>query len=267
MNASTGSSFVALSVLIAICVSFSALTFAGRVGSGAARQHSLRGWLIAGGIAVGGGIWCLRVVADLALHMEVPAAADAVVGAFVLLTLVAAGSITTGMESLVRVELPLTPRRGQGVQRFAPPLWHTPIETRLASRRRRVARVLYVAEDVSDSSFALVRAAVDSRRPQDVEVLAGQPGMRAIESARHIRPDVVVLDLARPDAPAELLLRQLHRSPECSNVAIIVLSAGANSEQIDRLLAGGACAHVAKPLDVERFVAILDRVLAVRQAA
>ena len=61
---------VALSLLIAISASYTALDFAGRVT--AARNWSRSAWLAGGTVAMGIGIWSMHLTAMLAFHLIVP---------------------------------------------------------------------------------------------------------------------------------------------------------------------------------------------------
>jgi two-component system sensor histidine kinase/response regulator len=65
---------VGLSIAVAILASYTALDLAGRVT--AARRGGRRGWLAAGAIAMGTGIWSMHFVAMLAFHLPVPITYD-----------------------------------------------------------------------------------------------------------------------------------------------------------------------------------------------
>lgn len=60
---------VALSILIAICASYTALTLAGRVSG--TRGRARQAWLLGGSIAMGSGIWSMHFVAMLAFHLPI----------------------------------------------------------------------------------------------------------------------------------------------------------------------------------------------------
>jgi NO-binding membrane sensor protein with MHYT domain/nitrogen-specific signal transduction histidine kinase/CheY-like chemotaxis protein len=95
---------VALSVLIAILASYTALDLAGRVS--AARGRDYLGWLAGGAIAMGVGIWSMHFVGMLAFRLPVPTAYAA---ELVLLSALAA--IAASALALLVVSRPsLTPR-------------------------------------------------------------------------------------------------------------------------------------------------------------
>src|ERR671935_2819073 len=74
MHSTYDSLLVALSIVVAILASYTALALAGRVtvAQGAAR----RAWLLGGSIAMGTGIWSMHFVAMLAFRLPVPIAYD-----------------------------------------------------------------------------------------------------------------------------------------------------------------------------------------------
>jgi PAS domain S-box-containing protein len=74
MNGTHELPLVALSVLIAICASYTALTLAGRVALTSGRSRLA--WLIGGSIAMGSGIWSMHFVAMLAFHLPIDIAYD-----------------------------------------------------------------------------------------------------------------------------------------------------------------------------------------------
>src|SRR5258708_36528113 len=61
---------VALSIIVAIVVSYTALTLAGRVAQ--AERSSGRGWLFGGAAAMGIGIWSMHFIGMLAFSVPIP---------------------------------------------------------------------------------------------------------------------------------------------------------------------------------------------------
>ncbi|MES2306307.1 MAG: MHYT domain-containing protein [Gemmatimonadota bacterium] len=107
MSGSYDPFLVALSLLIAIAASYTALDLAGRVAASAGRQRML--WLIAGAFAMGVGIWSMHFVAMLAFSLAVPIGYDiprvllSVLVAFVasLIALSVSARTTLGVASLL----------------------------------------------------------------------------------------------------------------------------------------------------------------------
>src|SRR5438067_11549793 len=94
---------VALSVLIAICASYTALTLAGRVA--VARGRARIAWLSGGSVAMGSGIWSMHFVAVLACHLLVPIAYDVPLVAASFLAAVGASAFALFVASQSTVEI------------------------------------------------------------------------------------------------------------------------------------------------------------------
>jgi PAS domain S-box-containing protein len=134
-------------------------------------------------------------------------------------------------------------------------------ELKAASERRYT--ILYVEDNLSN--LTLVQRILSRR--SDIELIPAMQGGLAVELARLHRPDLVLLDLHLPDIPGEDVLRHLRQAPDCRDIPVVVLSADATQGQIDRLISAGAHAYVTKPLDVKPFIAIVDEVLDLQEAA
>src|SRR6476660_6275615 len=65
---------VAISVLVAIVASYTALALAERVGS--AKGRAAVPWIVGGGLALGTGIWAMHFVGMLALQRPIPLGYD-----------------------------------------------------------------------------------------------------------------------------------------------------------------------------------------------
>jgi NO-binding membrane sensor protein with MHYT domain len=76
MNGHYDSSLVALSILVAIIASYTALDLAGCVSASTSSPRKSRTWLIAGAVSMGIGIWSMHFIGMLAFHLPVPVAYD-----------------------------------------------------------------------------------------------------------------------------------------------------------------------------------------------
>lgn len=121
----------------------------------------------------------------------------------------------------------------------------------------RAGTVLYIEDNLSN--FELIRHLL-TQRPR-VKLLAAMQGRLGLELARQHRPDMILLDLHLPDIPGDEILRRLQRSSETRHIPVVMISADATAGQANRLLAAGARAFLTKPLDVKKFLALLDGLL------
>jgi len=96
-----------------------------------------------------------------------------------------------------------------------------------------------------------------------VRLLATPRGEIVQDLVHRHRPDVVLLDLHLPGIDGEEVLRRLQADPQTATVPVVVVSADVTPGQQERLLAAGAIEYLGKPLDVPRFLEVLDGLLAV----
>jgi two-component system cell cycle response regulator DivK len=125
---------------------------------------------------------------------------------------------------------------------------HVPLRTQ--------ASVLVV--DDSADGREMLAAYLGARRFQ---VWEARNGEEAIDLARRLRPDVILMDLSMPDMDGWEATRQLRTDPLTNNTLIIAVSAHAYPHEQQSALAAGCDAVVAKPFDVGHLADALERVL------
>jgi len=86
-------------------------------------------------------------------------------------------------------------------------------------------------------------------------------GSLGLDLARQHRPDLVLLDLGLPDLPGEEVLRLLREDPRTQDIPVVVVSADATPTRTRKLMAAGAMTYLTKPIDVRRFLALMDETL------
>ncbi|MGH2656418.1 MAG: ATP-binding protein [Actinomycetota bacterium] len=122
-----------------------------------------------------------------------------------------------------------------------------PLESEVPDRARTV---LYIEDN--PVNLGLVDKIL-ARRP-GIRLLSAMRGGLGLELARLHRPDLILLDVHLPDMPGEEVLRRLREDPATRHVPVVVISADAMPERVQRLLAAGARAYLTKPLDVRRLL-------------
>lgn len=163
---------------------------------------------------------------------------------------------TVGRGSTFWVELPLVEGPVKQLDRSG----SGPIPAELdASRRARV--VLHVEDNLSN--LKLIQRLL-AHRPE-IRLLPAMQARLGLDLAREHRPHLILLDLHLPDMPGEEFLLRLRAIPETRQIPVVVISADATLGQINRLLASGARAYLTKPLDVKKFLALLDEALQERE--
>ena len=116
-------------------------------------------------------------------------------------------------------------------------------------------RLLYVEDTLA--TLEMVRLMLARRTNLDVTTaILGQSGL---ELARAVRPDMVVLDLHLPDIGGDEVMRQLLSDRTTREIPIVILSADATPNQLDRLLRLGARAYLTKPVSMRTLLETVDR--------
>jgi CheY-like chemotaxis protein len=105
---------------------------------------------------------------------------------------------------------------------------------------------------------AAILQAVDGRSLEALRMAA-----HALKSPRKEHsPDLILLDLHLPDMAGDETLRHLRKDPATKRIPVVIISADATPSQIRRLRAAGANEYLTKPLDVKRFLEVVDAMLA-----
>ncbi|MEQ1509657.1 MAG: response regulator [Sphingopyxis sp.] len=79
-------------------------------------------------------------------------------------------------------------------------------------------------------------------------------GRDAMERARSIRPDLIIMDIQLPHVSGMDLIAELKRDPALSHVPIMAVTAYAGRDDEKRIRDAGAESYVSKPISVIRFI-------------
>jgi DNA-binding response OmpR family regulator len=79
-------------------------------------------------------------------------------------------------------------------------------------------------------------------------------GEQALRLARDLRPDVVVLDVMMPRMSGTDVLSALRADTELAGTRVVLLSARAQEEDVERGLEAGADAYLAKPFQASELI-------------
>jgi signal transduction histidine kinase/ActR/RegA family two-component response regulator len=117
--------------------------------------------------------------------------------------------------------------------------------------------VLYVEDNLSN--IALIEH-IMVHRPH-VKLVAAMQGRLGLDLAREHRPDLILLDLHLPDISGEDVLIGIREQADLKDIPVIIISADATSGRIERLMSMGVLDYLPKPLDIKRFLKLLDTCL------
>jgi PAS domain S-box-containing protein len=109
------------------------------------------------------------------------------------------------------------------------------------------------------SNLKLIERAL-ARRPAFKSLATMHSGL-GLEMAREHRPDLIILDLHLPDINGDVLLEELRADSDTAGIPVVIISADATPAQTERLLAAGAREYLTKPLNISKFLALVDETL------
>jgi CheY-like chemotaxis protein len=124
-----------------------------------------------------------------------------------------------------------------------------------------VIKVLYI-EDNDDNVYMLK---MRLELLDEFEVLTAEDGEKGCEMAAAERPDIVLMDLEMPGIDGWEATRRLKSNPDTRDIPVIALSAHALAGSREKALAAGCDEYDTKPIEFDRLVATMRRVLAGRK--
>ena len=99
------------------------------------------------------------------------------------------------------------------------------------------------------------------------EVLLAADGMQAILMAESEAPDLILLDMSLPVIDGWEATRRIKRDPATRDIPIIALSAHALAGAREKALAAGCDEFDTKPIEFDRLLATIRRLLVARGQA
>jgi CheY-like chemotaxis protein len=126
-----------------------------------------------------------------------------------------------------------------------------------------VTKLLYV-EDNDDNIYMLK---MRLELLDDFEVLTAENGEKGCEVAAAESPDIILMDLEMPVVDGWEATRRLKSNPKTRDIPVIAFSAHALAGERHKALAAGCDEFETKPIEFDRLVATIRRILAVRKDA
>ena len=120
-----------------------------------------------------------------------------------------------------------------------------------------MTRLLYV-EDNDDNVYMLK---MRLELLDGFEVLVAQDGEKGCAVAAAERPDLILMDLEMPGVDGWEATRRLKADPQTRSIPVIALSAHALAGTREKALAAGCDEFDTKPIDFDRLVSTIRRLL------
>ncbi len=99
------------------------------------------------------------------------------------------------------------------------------------------------------------------------EVVEALDGLRAIELARTVKPDIILMDISIPEMDGWEATRILRQDPITKEIPIVALTAHALADDRERATALGFTSYLAKPVEPRAVVAEVRRWIGDRTGA
>ena len=126
-----------------------------------------------------------------------------------------------------------------------------------------MTKLLYV-EDNDDNVYMLK---MRLELLGDFEVLTAENGERGCELAIAELPDIILMDLEMPIVDGWEATRRLKGNPKTRDIPVIAFSAHALAGEREKALAAGCDEFDTKPIEFDRLVATIRRILAAARTA
>jgi CheY-like chemotaxis protein len=89
---------------------------------------------------------------------------------------------------------------------------------------------------------------------REFEVVTAATGLEAIEKARSLRPDLILMDLSLPDVDGWEATRRIKGAAETAGIPVIALTAHAMAGDREKALEAGANDYDTKPVEFDRLI-------------
>jgi CheY-like chemotaxis protein len=119
----------------------------------------------------------------------------------------------------------------------------------------KTGTILYVEDNIPNAE--LVEEIISVYRPA-IRIIICRYGLKAVEMATNYSPDLILLDLDLPDIHGSEVLTNLKAEAKTSAIPVVIISADAMPEQIDKLKQSGVKDYLTKPLDILAFLGVVD---------
>ncbi|GAA4272535.1 response regulator [Aquimarina gracilis] len=98
-------------------------------------------------------------------------------------------------------------------------------------------------------------------KKKNYEVFIARDGGEALQIAKDMIPDVVLLDIMMPNVDGYETLRQIKNNKDLKDTKVVFLSAKNKAADIEKGLQMGADKYLTKPFSVKKLVAEINELL------
>ena len=128
-------------------------------------------------------------------------------------------------------------------------------------KKKDKVRILIVDDEPN-----IVRTLKDRLEMNEYDVITGSNGKEGLDLAIKEQPDIILLDVIMPLMDGLEMLEALRRRPECSGMAVIMLTARSQTQDIARAKSCGIEDYIVKPFDLSELLEKIENVAEHRKA-
>ena len=118
-------------------------------------------------------------------------------------------------------------------------------------------KLLYIEDNVAN--LVLVEQIMEMR--EDIKLFSALNPVKGLEIAERELPDLILLDINLPEMNGFEVQRILAESPVTKHIPVVYISADALPQDIDRAMKAGFADYITKPIDIESFLAKIEKAL------
>ena len=156
---------------------------------------------------------------------------------------------TPGIGSTFWIELPLSESQKDSLDKM---IGFSSIDSLQSDNK---GTVLYIEDNLSNVELV---EEILSRLRSGIHLISDTQGYQAVPLAIEFTPDLILLDLDLPDIHGSEVIKLLQSDVKTKDIPVVIISADAMPNQIQKLLATGAKYYLCKPLDIPVFLNVLD---------
>jgi len=121
----------------------------------------------------------------------------------------------------------------------------------------RVFLILYIEDN--SSNMRLVTQILSQR--SHIQLITATTGIKGLELIKTMHPKLILLDLNLPDMSGFEVMRSIRQNKRAATIPVIAVTANAMLEEIDEMNSYNFADYISKPIDVNTFLDVIDKVL------
>jgi two-component system alkaline phosphatase synthesis response regulator PhoP len=126
----------------------------------------------------------------------------------------------------------------------------------LMKSKAKRAKILVVDDEPN-----IIQTLQDRLEMNDYTVVSANNGKEGLDKAINEKPDIVLLDVIMPIMDGHEMLERLRKTEAGRSIAVIMLSARSQTDDIARASACGIEDYIIKPFDLSELLAKIEAIL------